>query len=124
MSPAAYEKLRERVKGPEDLEREQLWNEAMAQLKFAIETEPSVKEALKEQLKSDIESNGIEEVFEDIPEDLREALSTGQFEVTIDAPREDAQDQIVIVPEGNVSEKIPIRFSLSETYVSQLESDE
>jgi len=122
MSPAAYEKMRESVKGPEDLEKEQAWNEAMAQLKFTLETEPEAQKALAEQISSDIEEGGIESVLEnsDISTEIQSSIESGNFEVTIDAPSEDAHDQIVLVPEGNISEKIPIRFSLSETYVSQL----
>ena len=122
MSPAAYEKMRENVKGPEDLEKEQAWNESMAQLKFTLETEPEAKAALIEQIVSDIESGGLESVIEntDLPQEVIDNLREGEFDVIIDATREDAHDQIVLVPEGNVNEKIPISFSLSETYVSQL----
>lgn len=122
MSPAAYEKMRERVKGPEDLEKEQVWNEAMAQLKFTLETEPEVQKALAEQIASDIESGGLESVIEntELSQETIDQLEKGDFEVSIDAPHENAHDQIVLVPEGNVSEKIAIRFSLSETYVSHL----
>jgi hypothetical protein len=122
MSPAAYEKMRENVKGPEDLEKEQARNEAMAQLKFTLETEPEVQKALAEQIASDIESGGLESVIEntELPQETKDQLEKGEFEVSIDAPDENAHDQIVLVPEGNVNEKIPISFSLSETYVSQL----
>ncbi|PIR54176.1 hypothetical protein COU75_02220 [Candidatus Peregrinibacteria bacterium CG10_big_fil_rev_8_21_14_0_10_42_8] len=122
MSPAAYEKMRERVKGPEDLKEEMQWNEAMAQLKFALETEKELKDALIEQIASDIESGGLESVLEsvDLPQEIRDQLERGEFDVHVDTPVESERDQIVLVPEGNITEKIPINFSLSETYVSQL----
>ena len=122
MSPSEYEKMRERVKGPEDLKDELMWNEAMAQLKFTLETERKIKDALKKQIESDMKEGGIEAVLQnpDIPKEIRDQLENGKFDVTVDAPKEDAHDQLVLVPEGNVGEKIPIRFSMSETYVSQL----
>lgn len=122
MSPAAYEKMRERVKGPEDLKEEMQWNESMAQLKFALETEKELKDALTEQIASDIESSGLEKVLEnsDLPKEIRDQLKRGEFDVHVDTPAEAERDNIVLVPEGNIAEKIPINFSLSETYVSQL----
>ena len=122
MSPSAYEKMRERVKGPEDLKDELMWNEAMAQLKFTLETEKTVKDALKKQIESDMKEGGMEAVLQnpDIPQEIRQQLEDGKFDVTVGAPKEDAHDRLVLVPEGNVDEKMPIRFSMSESYVSQL----
>lgn len=125
MSPAAYEKMRERVKGPEDLKEEQEWNEEMAQLKFTLETEKPVKDALKEQIISDIENGGIESITEDtnLSPETEKQIEQGQFEITVDSVTEDSNDQLVIVPEGNVGEKIPIRFSLTQSYMSEITSD-
>lgn len=125
MSPAAYEKLRQNVKGPEQLKEEMQWNEQMAQLRFALETEPHIKEALQKQIEKDIAEQGIEAVVQnpDIPQELREKITSGKFEVTVDSVSEDVPDQLTIHPEGNVSEKIPISHFLTETYVSQLQDD-
>ena len=110
LSPAAYEKLRQKVKGPEQLGEEMQRNELMAKLKFALETEPKVKEALKQQVEKDFSEQGIE-----VPE--------GEFDVTVDSISESEPDQIVLVPEGNVSEKVSVPTSLADTYLSQLKVD-
>ena len=123
LSEAAYEKLREKVKGPEDLQKEMLWNESMAQLKFGLETEPHMGEALKKQIEKDIKEKGIEDIIDiaDLPENVRLAIEQGKFEVTIDAPSPTAQDQIVIQPEGNITDKLPVQKKLSQVYVAQLQ---
>lgn len=125
MSPSAYEKLRQKVKGPEDLQEEMQWNEAMAQLRFDLETEPHMKDALKKQIEKDIAEQGIDAVLQnpDVPQELRDQIANGKFEVTVDSVSEDVSDQLTIHPEGNVSEKIPVSQSLTETYVSQLQDD-
>ena len=125
MSAAAYEKLREKVKGPEDLEREMNYNEMMAQLRFDLETEPGLKDALKKQLEKDVEQGGIEAVLQnpDIPSKLKQQLEQGKFEVTVASPSEHEPDQLVIAPEGNVAEHIPVNKSLSDSYLSQLQVD-
>lgn len=125
MSAAAYEKLREKVKGPEDLEREMQRNEAMAQLRFGMETEPHIKDALQKQIERDISEQGIEAVLQnpDVPQETRDALLQGNFEVSIDSVSDDVPDQIVVHPEGNVSEAIPLSRSLTDTYLSQLQDD-
>ena len=124
MSAGAYEKWREKVRerGPEYIEKEQMWNEAMAQLKFALESEPHMKQALKQQLEKDLAEQGIEAVLQDpnLPEDLKNLIEQGQFDITVDSPQEDEHDTLVVVPEGNVSEKLPVTFQLTESYVSQL----
>ena len=98
-----------------------LWNEALAQLKFALESEPSLKDALKKQIENDLREQGIEAVLAQVPDDLRTQIEQGQFDITVDAPSENAPDQIVLVPEGNIAEKLPITFSLSESYLSGLQ---
>ena len=49
LSEAEYARLREKVKGPEDLEREMDRNELLAELKFQMESEPKLAEALRAQ---------------------------------------------------------------------------
>lgn len=125
MSAAAYEKLREKVKGPEEMQQELNHNELMAQLRFDLETEPGMKDALKQQIENDMEQGGIEAVLKnpDLPSELRQQLERGEFEVTVESPTESEPDQIVLAPEGNVSEKFPISSSLSDSYLSQLQVD-
>lgn len=124
MSAAAYEKLREKVKGPEDLEREMLWNEAMAKLKFGLETEPALKQALTQQIERDIAERGIENVLM-LPEAGAQKLHgvIGQFEVTVEHGADNTPDQLVLVPEGNVQEKIPVKRGQAESYIAQMITD-
>lgn len=125
MSAAAYEKLREKVKGPEDLEREMNHNEVMAQLRFDLETQPHMKDALKKQIEKDMAEGGIEAVLQnpDVPSELKQQLEQGNFDVTVASPSESEPDQLVIAPEGNVAEHIPIKSSVSDSYLSQLQVD-
>tara|TARA_B100001971_G_scaffold209190_1_gene232335 strand:- start:881 stop:1306 length:426 start_codon:yes stop_codon:yes gene_type:complete len=116
MSPAAYEKLRERVKGPEDLEKELGQMEHLANLKFNMESEPHVKEKLKEKIKEDIDAKGMDEV-------LAGNLEEGDFDVSIEENPDTHEDQLVVAPEGNVSEKIVIKPAYSEQYIAQFSHD-
>ncbi|MDD4627779.1 MAG: hypothetical protein PHE68_00090 [Candidatus Peribacteraceae bacterium] len=124
-SPEEYEKLREKVKGPEDLEREMERNERMAELKFAMETEPKLKSALKEQVVEDIQEHGLEEVVETsaLPKEARSALEARKFTLTIDANKVTHEDQIMVVPEGNVQEAVPVKPTFSDRYVGQFSRD-
>jgi len=108
-----YERLRESVKGPEDLEREMKNNEQMADLKFALETEPVIKESLKKNIKEDIDAHGIDSVLESSAE-------LGNFDIAIETNPETHQDQLVVLPEGNVSEHIPVTIKFNDKYISQL----
>ncbi len=122
-SPEEYERLREKVKGPEDLEREMRWSEAMAELSFALETEPKVQEALKNQVEGDLAERGIEEVLENsdqLSPEAKRSLEQGTFSLKVEAHPTTHVDQLMAVPEGRVQEKIPVRRSMSEQYVAQL----
>lgn len=120
-SPEEYERLRERVKSVEQISEEMSHNEQMAELSFALSAEPGLKEALMKQVQEDLQEQGIEGVLEssNISEEDRAKLDQGAFDVRVDAHPETQQDQIVLVPEGNVQEKIPISSSLGEQYVQQ-----
>ena len=120
-SPEEYERLRERVKSVEQIAEEMDRNEQLAELSFALEAEPKFKDALRKQIEKDVREQGAEAVLEaaDLPEEVRTQLEQGAFDVGIDAHPETQQDQLVIIPEGNVQEKIPVQSSLSEQYVQQ-----
>ncbi len=121
-SPEAYEALRDRVKGPEDLAREMKRNEQMADLSFAIETQPNLPERLKSAVEQDVREQGIDAVLEgdqSVSPETRAAIEQGKFEVRIQRQPK-AQDRLVIVPEGNVTDKFPIKPTLSDRYTSQL----
>jgi hypothetical protein len=119
-SPEEYERLREKVKGPEDLEREMERNERMAELKFAMETEPKLKKALAEQIKEDMKEHGLEAVVDsEVPMEAKAALEAGKFAVVIDANAVTHEDQIMVVPEGNVQEAVPVKPAFSNRYLGQ-----
>ncbi|MDD5469634.1 MAG: hypothetical protein PHO92_02430 [Candidatus Peribacteraceae bacterium] len=120
-SPEEYERLRERIKSVEQIAEEMDRNEQLAELSFALEAEPTLKDALRRQIEQDMREQGIEAVLEaaDLPEGVRTQLKRGTFDVRVDAHPETQQDQLVVVPEGNVQETIPVRPSLGEQYVQQ-----
>ena len=117
-SPEEYERLRERVKGPEDLEREMAQNELLAELKFALETEPRVQEELKKEIEQDLKEKGIEQMLEsaDVSPEAQAALTAGSFEVVVETSSDSGHEQMVLQPEGNIAEKIPLQKSVTEQY--------
>lgn len=124
LSPQEYDRLREKVRerGPEFMEKELQHMEKMAELKFALETEPGVREAVRSKIQEDIKEKGVEEVLEvgNLPLKLTDALEKGRFDISIEPHPETKQDQLMVVPEGNVSEKIPVKGAMSEQYVGQV----
>lgn len=119
-SPEEYERLREKVKGPEDLAEEMKFNESIAELRFGIESEPDVHDALKNDLEMQINGQGIEKVLERSgSEKAKKMLEQGKFRVTVSAHPSTHQDQLMVVPEGNVQEKIPVKKMLSDRYAGQ-----
>jgi len=110
-SPEQYERLRESVKGPEDLEREMKVNESFANLSYQLEIQPQLKEELRDQVRKDIDAHGVEAVLE-------ASFEGGEFDIVIEENPETHMDQLVVAPEGNVSESIPIKLSYSEKYLS------
>jgi hypothetical protein len=119
-SPEAYEKLREKVKGPEDLEKEMARSEKLAELNFALESEPKTHEALKKQVEKDIAEQGAEKVLEGkMSADAQKSFEKGRFIVQVSAHPKTHQDALVAVPEGNVQEKLPIKPSFSDKYAAQ-----
>lgn len=124
-SPEMMAKIRENVVGPEEVREEMEQNEAMAELRFQLETEIVVHEALRQTIDKNMKEAGIEEVLDVInpSESLQAILDDGNFDVRVESS-DDSSDQLVIHPEGNVSEKIAIKPSYSEQYVSQFQSSD
>ncbi|MBI3332283.1 hypothetical protein HYZ99_05015 [Candidatus Peregrinibacteria bacterium] len=119
-SPEAYAALREKVKGPEDLEREMEHNEAMAELRFEMETEPALKEALKKQVEKDAREQGIDHVLEYHPsKEAKASFDRGAFHLSVESHPDTHLDQLIAIPEGKVQEKLPIRVSLCNRYLAQ-----
>lgn len=124
-SPEAYAALREKVKGPEDLEKEMKKSEVLAELSFTMETEKDVKQALKSQIEKDCREQGMESVLEgvtDIAPDVRQAIEQGKFQPAVSSHPSTGEDALVIVAEGTVQETLPVKTRLSDTYVSQFVS--
>ncbi|MDB4978858.1 MAG: hypothetical protein JWM56_1044 [Candidatus Peribacteria bacterium] len=121
MSPEAYERLREKVKGPEDLEKEMDGNALMAELKFALETDPEIQQLLKERVATDISKQGIEAMLDGTSVDaaLKIQLEQGRFSIGIASHPATHTDQLVVMPEGNVQESIPLMSTVSDRYVRQ-----
>jgi len=118
-SPREYAKLREKIKNLDQIAEEMKNNEKLAELKFAMETEPKLKEALKQQIESDLNEQGIESMLGELPLALRTSIENGNFDVNVETHPESQQDQLAVVPEGNIVDALPIKPSLSEQYVSQ-----
>lgn len=116
-SPAAYEKLREGVKGPEQLENEMQKNEALAECKFALETEPIVQEKLQQQIEHDIKEAGIEHVLDvtNASAAALQAIESGSFSVAVEST--DTADYMVVCPEGNIAEKLPVQTAYTDKFI-------
>lgn len=121
-SPEEYERLREKVKGPEDLEREMKKSEQMAEANFRLETEPETAERLHDRMAKDLKERGVEALFEngDVSESVRAALEQGRFTVSIEAHPKTNEDVLVVLPEGNVQDTLPVKPVQSERYIQAL----
>ncbi len=117
-SPEAYEKLREKVKGPEDLEKELAKAERLADASLEMETNPESKEKVKKGIEKDLKEQGAETVLEhadQLPADTRQKLEQGKFTVTSTPDK-----GLSVVPEGNVSDRLPLKQTFSDQYISAL----
>ena len=118
-SPEAYEKLRESVKGPEDLERELEKMDVMAEMHFALESDPRAQESLKKTVEKAMEQ-GIESVLDDpsVSPEAKKSLEAGKFKLTVSTHPKTHYDQVMVVPEGNMQEKIPVNQKLNDQLVT------
>ncbi len=118
-SPEVYEKTREKVKGPEELEDELKVRESLADIKFGIETSSEKYSELKEKMDASISESGIENIVDinDTSKESVKALEEGLYEIQIESDNSNNPEQIVLLPEGNVSEKIPLQKSISEKFI-------
>ncbi len=119
-SPEAYEKLRESVKGPEDLEREMEKMDAMAEMHFALESDHKMQESMKKTVEKALEQ-GIEEVLDhpSVSAETKKSLEAGKYKLTVSAHPKTHQDQVMVVPEGNVQEKLPVTQKLNDQLTTQ-----
>lgn len=121
-SPEAYEKLRDKVKGPEDLEQEMKKSERMADVSFALESDRDASEKLKTTIEKDISEQGVEQILEGdhLSPEAKKQIEAGKFTVTISSHPSTHEDAMVIVPEGTVQEKIPVKVRFSDQYSGQV----
>lgn len=118
-SPEAYERLREKVKGPEDLEKELDDAEKMAELSFALETDPKIREKVKASIEKDLNEKGIDALLDlrdKLPHGVTQALLEGKFSIAVSAHPSTHEDAVTLVPEGSVQEKIPLKKNLGNAY--------
>ena len=121
-SEADYERLREAVKGPEDLERELDRSERMAEVHFALESQPHLQGVLKRDLEHAMEQ-GIDALKEDgatVSKELLSALKEGAFHMEIGPHPTEHHDTLLVVSEGNVQEKLAIHPALANQWMSSL----
>ncbi len=121
-SPEEYERLRDKVKGPEDLEREMKKSEQMAEANFRLETEPDAAQRLQDRMAKDMKERGVEGVLEsgEISDSVRVALEEGRFNISVEAHPKTHEDALVVIPEGNVQDRMPVKPVLNEGYVQSL----
>lgn len=121
-SPEEYERFREKVKGPEDLERELKRSERMAEVHFRIETEPEIAQRLHDRIAKDVKERGVKTVLEDahVSDSVRTTLEQGRFTVSVEAHPKTHEDVLVVVPEGNVHDTLPMKPMQSERYVQMV----
>ncbi|MSR67915.1 hypothetical protein EXS65_03790 [Candidatus Peribacteria bacterium] len=126
-SPEEYERLREKVKGPEDLEREMEKNSEFADVKLALETEPKSQEKAKDQVQRFVREHGIDSAFEHAEDALKDALSKGNFDVTVDSQSHEPKISVKFqsqpqgsseAPSGNVSEVFTLKPVLQQQILS------
>lgn len=125
-SPEAYEALREKVKGPEDLEKELQRADQLAELHFALETQPQVREHVRSGLQEQIDID-VEQVVEhgrEMSEGVRRALKEGRFTVRVGPHPATHEDCLLVEPEGNVGEALPVAARLSQQVASGLSRQE
>lgn len=123
-SPEAYERLREKVKGPEDLENEMEKSEKLAELHLAMESDSQTAEAVKATLEKDLSEKGIEAVLESdaLSPEAKKQIEAGKFTVAVSSHPSTHEDALVVMAEGNIQEKIPVKVSFSEQYTGQFGS--
>ena len=120
-SPEEYAREREAKLG-ETVERasEQAeFERGLAELSFALETEPRVQEALVKQVQEDMKAQRIDALIDDgqLSDAARAALMQGAMTVSVSG------DQVMLVPEGNVQEALPLKKKVADQYVRQFVRD-
>lgn len=121
-SPEAYERLREKVKGPEDLEKEMKRGEQLAELHFALESDKAIAEKVKATVEKDMREQGIENIVDvdALSPESKKQIEAGKFTLAVSAHPSTHDDVLMILPDGNIQETIPVKASFSEQYAGQV----
>ncbi|MFH0851238.1 MAG: hypothetical protein V1876_00615 [Candidatus Peregrinibacteria bacterium] len=121
LSPEAYAELRENVKGPKEVAEEMERSALLAELKFAMEAEPKLAEALRSQVQEDIRIHSLPSVLHalHLSKNLTQALEKGDFTLSVLSDPQTNVDRLVLVPEGKVAEAVPVSQKFSEQYLGQ-----
>ena len=116
LSAEAYEALREKVKGPEDLEKEMKRNEQIAELRFALESEKIFQESSREKIQS-----ALDHAFEyPLTPEQKQKIEAGKFHLTVASHPATHIDALVAISEGKIEEKLPIKPVVTDQFLSTL----
>lgn len=120
-SPQEYAQERKEKLGEtmEKASEQAEFERGLAELSFALETEPRIEEALAKQIKEDIREQGIDALMDDgtLSDAERTAILQGNMTVSVSG------DQLMIVPEGNVQEALPLKKKVADQYIGQFIHD-
>jgi hypothetical protein len=121
-NPWEYAKLREKVKGPEDLQRELRAAEALADAKLALESDEQAQEGLRRSMHEQVQAQGPESLVDvaKLTPQQRSTLEQGRFTVAVREDAKGTSDALSVVPEGNVSDRLPLKPAASLRYTQQL----
>lgn len=120
-TPEAYEALRQAVrdKGPEALEKELARADALAEAHFLLESEPRMRLKLKAEVERSLRHG--EHVLErTVDAKTERGLLEGKFSVEIGPHPKEHHDTVLVVPEGNVQEKLPVSLKVGDQFVASL----
>jgi hypothetical protein len=122
-SPEEYERLREKVRGPEDLEREMERNAEFAEARLALESDPGAREQARDAVRQAVAEQGIDAVIEGSPD--ASAVEQGNFEVIVD--EHGAEPRLAVqsteksqAGSGNVAEVFGLRPAIQQQILSSI----
>jgi hypothetical protein len=124
-SPEEYERLREKVKGPEDLEREMEKNSEFAEAKLHLESDPKAQEKARDVVRAFVKQKGIDAALNTSSANA-EKLLQGKFDVIV--TEHEHQPTLSVrsengasgeeAPSGNITETLQLRTTLSKQVLS------
>ncbi len=118
-----YAESREGIKDVKEISQEMKESARLAELDLELQTDVRVQEKLKETVKSDMKKHGLEDLFAQgtkVSPEAKKALEQGNFRMAVAPHPVTHKDTLVALPEGKIAEKLPVKPSFSNQYVSQL----